>query len=81
VNCTPINKKNDILDYPVRIEQIGCVQTVFDMVYGGTHLTDLAGRLGCTVIRGEDMLAHQGVRSFQLFTSKKAPYKVMRDAV
>jgi len=81
VNCTPINKKNNILDYPVRIEQIHRSQTVFDMVYGETHLTDVAGELGCTVIRGEDMLAYQGMRSFELFTSKKVPYELMRDAV
>jgi len=81
VNCTPIGKGNDILDYPVRIEQIGRSQTVFDMVYGDTRLTDLANELGCTVVRGEDMLAYQGIRSFELFTSKKIQYKVMRDAV
>jgi 3-dehydroquinate dehydratase/shikimate dehydrogenase len=81
VNCTPINMKNNFLDYPVRIEQIHRSQTVFDMVYGETHLTNMANKLGCTVIRGEDMLAYQGIRSFELFTSKKVPFEVMRDAV
>jgi len=81
VNCTPIGMKNNILDYPVRIEQIHRSQTVFDMVYGETHLSNLANERGCTAIHGEDMLAYQGMRSFELFTSKKVSYKVMRDAV
>jgi len=81
VNCTPINMNNDILDYPVRIEQIHHSQTVFDMVYGDTHLNRLASERGCKVIRGEDMLAYQGMKSFELFTLRKIPYEVMRNAI
>ena len=81
VNCTPLNMKNDVSEYPVNIEQIVHGQIIFDMVYGMTHLTDAAGKRGCVIIRGEDMLAHQGTRSFEIFTSETIPFSVMRDAI
>jgi shikimate dehydrogenase len=81
VNCIPLNKKNKISDYPVKIEQIHPTQTVFDMVYGETHLYDVASERNCVTVRGEDMLAYQGMRSFELFTSKNVPFGIMRDAV
>ena len=81
INCTPLNKNNDISEYPVRIERIRSHQTVFDMVYGETHLNCIARKKGCRTVMGEDMLAHQGRMSFELFTSSKVPFGVMRDAV
>jgi len=81
INCTPLNKCNDISEYPVRIDMIDKSQTVFDMVYGETHLTELARKKGCPVVHGEDMLAFQGIRSFELFTSKTVPYDIMRSAI
>ncbi|MDR0791183.1 MAG: type I 3-dehydroquinate dehydratase [Methanomassiliicoccaceae archaeon] len=81
INCIPLSVDDDISGYPVRIEQIDHRQTIFDMVYGRTHLTDMATERGCVLVRGEDMLAHQGLRSFELFTSKNVPFDVMRDAV
>jgi len=81
VNCTPLNKNNRISDYPVKIEQIDVSQTVFDMVYGDTHLYDVATERKCVTVRGEDMLAYQGMRSFELFTSSGVPFGVMRGAI
>lgn len=81
VNCIPLNTENDASEYPIRIDQIDVRQTIFDMVYGRTHLNDIAERRGCSIVRGEDMLAHQGVRSFELFTSGRVPFSVMRNAV
>jgi shikimate dehydrogenase len=81
INCIPLNRTNDISEYPVRIEQIHPTQIVFDMVYGDTHLYDVAKERDCVTIRGEDMLAHQGSMSFELFASKSVPFNVMRDAV
>jgi 3-dehydroquinate dehydratase/shikimate dehydrogenase len=81
VNCTPLNKMNERSEYPVRIEQIDPQQTVFEMMYGGTHLNDVAKERGCLLLKGEDMLAHQGAASFRLFHSADAPVQVMRDAV
>jgi 3-dehydroquinate dehydratase/shikimate dehydrogenase len=81
IGCIPLRMNDSASDYPIRIDQIDPQQTVFDMVYGDTHLTEIAKRRKCRTIRGEDMLAHQGVRSFELFTSKSVEFKVMRDAV
>lgn len=81
VNCIPLNINNDRSEYPINIDQIDTGQTVFDMVYGRTHLTDTAKDRGCVIIKGEEMLAYQGMRSFELFVSEKVRYEVMRDAV
>ncbi|MDR0778014.1 MAG: type I 3-dehydroquinate dehydratase [Methanomassiliicoccaceae archaeon] len=81
INCIPLNKDRNISEYPVKIEQTDHEQVVFDMVYGRTHLTDIAEARECIIVRGEDMLAHQGARSFELFTSKSVSFRVMRDAV
>jgi len=81
INCTPLNKGNEVSEYPVRIDAIDKSQTVFDMVYGDTHLNEMAKKKGCKVVPGEDMLAFQGIRSFELFTSKIIPYKIMRSAI
>ena len=81
INCIPLNRNNDRSEYPIKIEQIDGLQTVFDMVYGGTHLNDVAEERGCRIVRGEDMLVCQGMRSFELFTSMKAPFEIMRCAV
>ena len=81
INCIPLNKNNDVTEYPIKIEQIDHSQTVFDMVYGDTHLNDIAKKRGCVAVRGEDMLAFQGAASFRLFTSKEIPFRVMRDAI
>jgi shikimate dehydrogenase len=81
IGCIPLNKDDDISEYPADILELNSEQIVFDMVYGETHLNDLAERKGCTVVRGEDMLAHQGVKAFELFTGRKMDYDIMRNAV
>jgi len=81
INCTPLNRNNERSEYPVKIEQIDPQQIVFDMVYGETHLYDIASERECKIIRGEDMLAHQGIRSFELFTSKNISFETMRCAI
>jgi len=81
VNCTPLNLKNDRSEYPVNTDRINSRQTVFDMAYGRTHLTDTAENKGCNIIRGEEMLAYQGIKAFELFTSVRVPYEIMRNAI
>ena len=81
VNCIPLAEKDSITDYPVRISEINRSQIIFDMVYGVTHLTETAKERNCVTVRGEDMLAYQGIKAFELFTSKSVPFKVMRDPI
>jgi len=69
VNETPINpsflKKNQI---------------VFDFVYNPkeTKLLKEAKKKGAKIIYGLEMLLHQGVAQFEIYTGKKAPVEVMR---
>jgi shikimate 5-dehydrogenase len=51
------------------------------MVYGGSHLNDVAKERECIIVKGKDMLIHQGIKAFELFTSVNVPYEMMRDAL
>ena len=54
---------------------------VFDLVYRETALLKMAKRKGLKTLDGLGMLVSQGARSFELFTGKRAPFRVMRNAV
>lgn len=58
-------------------------KVVFDAVYRPkeTKLLAEARRNGSEVIHGEEMLLHQGMAAFRLWTGMDAPEKVMRRAV
>ncbi len=55
---------------------------VFDAVYAGgpTRLMREAGEIGAQVIPGTEMLLHQGMEQFKLFTGREAPESAMRAA-
>ena len=56
---------------------------VFDAVYRPreTELLTEAKRNGSEVIHGEEMLLHQGMAAFRLWTGEEAPEKAMREAL
>jgi shikimate dehydrogenase len=54
---------------------------VFDVVSQETALVKLARKKGLKAIDGVGMLVSQGARSFELFTEKRAPFRVMKTAV
>jgi shikimate dehydrogenase len=56
--------------------------TVFEVVYAPreTRLLRDAKNAGCAVIEGLEMLVYQGAASFELWTGKKAPLDIMRQA-
>jgi len=58
-------------------------KVVFDAVYRprATKLLFEAKRNGSEVIHGEEMLLHQGMAAFTLWTGREAPEKVMRKAL
>lgn len=58
-------------------------KVVFDAVYRPkeTKLLVEARRNGSEVIHGEEMLLHQGMAAFRLWTGRDAPEKVMRKAL
>jgi shikimate dehydrogenase len=54
---------------------------VFDVISHETALIKMARKKGLKTLDGVGMLVSQGARSFELFTGKRAPFKVMRAAV
>lgn len=52
-----------------------------DMIYSETTLLGRARKSGLNVIDGKGMLLHQGVKSFEIWTGKKAPVEMMREAL
>jgi shikimate dehydrogenase len=58
-------------------------KVVFDAVYRPreTRLMAEARRVGARAIHGEEMLLHQGMAAFSLWTGMEAPEKVMRKAL
>lgn len=57
--------------------------TVYDLVYrpARTPLLQQAERAGSRAINGLGMLVHQGALAFEIWTGKKAPVKVMKEAI
>jgi shikimate dehydrogenase len=54
---------------------------VFDLIYRETALLKMAKRRGLKHLDGLGMLVSQGARSFEIFTGKRAPFRVMKNAV
>lgn len=54
---------------------------VYDLVYSDTALLAMARRRGLKHLDGLGMLVSQGARSFEIFTGKRAPFRVMKNAV
>jgi len=65
------------------IDQLREYSNVVDLVYrtGGTPLLKAAHSLGLRTLGGGEILVRQGARSFELWTSRKPPLEVMRQAV
>jgi shikimate dehydrogenase len=82
VHATPIGmKKGDKSLLPTRAFHRG--QMVFDLVYmyPETALMRTARKAGARVANGLGMLMHQGAASFEIWTGKKPPVKLMRKAL
>jgi shikimate dehydrogenase len=80
VNATPLGlKKEDPL--PLNTSLLREEQTVCDLIYKKTPLLEAASKKGCATIDGLGMLLWQGVFAFELWTGKKPPTEIMRDAL
>jgi len=80
INCTPLGldgKSDPIAGLSVH------GKVVLDTAYrpGGTPLFKRGWREGALAVQGDEMLLHQGARSFTLWTGLEAPLQVMRDAL
>jgi shikimate dehydrogenase len=82
INATPIGMKDDD-PCLVNSEVLHSKLLVYDLIYNPpeTKLLALAKEVGAKVSNGLGMLLHQGALSFELWTDKKAPVKVMREAL
>ncbi len=81
VNATPIGMYGDG-SYPIDLENLNENHTVFDMVYGiDTALISKAKELNCRIATGEDMLAMQGSRAFELWTGVEGTFETMRSCL
>jgi shikimate dehydrogenase len=81
-NASPMGTSGEPLPEEVKRVLPGS-KVVFDAVYlpRETGLLAEAKLNGSEVIHGEEMLLHQGMAAFRLWTGKDAPEKVMRRAL
>jgi len=80
INATPLGlKENDAL--PFNPELLKEEQVVCDLIYGTTPLLVEAAKKGCVTVDGLGMLLWQGVLAFELWTGKRPPVEVMRNAL
>ncbi len=83
VNCTPLGMEGYPSLAPLEVELIGEGHTVFDMVYRPreTPLIREASARGARTIEGAEMLLHQAMASFRIWTGLDAPKRVMMEAI
>ena len=83
INATPVGMAPHTGRAPVEIAGLPESAVVMDIVYNPpeTELLRQARRQGCTVIGGESMFVFQGALQFELWTGRRAPLAVMRQAV
>jgi shikimate dehydrogenase len=83
INTTPLGMTPNTETSPVPKGYLEKGMAVMDIVYNPlkTRLLKDAKTAGCTIIDGAAMFVYQGVFQFELWTGKKAPADVMREAV
>lgn len=83
INCTPLGMKGFPDELPIGSEVLRSGQVVMDTIYNPpkTRFLAEAERKGGTIVNGEAMLVHQGLKAFEIFTSKPASYEVMLNAL
>ncbi len=82
INATTIGlKEEDHL--PVAFDRIKKDAIIADIVYkpSGTSLLSEAKKHGFKTLSGEGMLLYQGALSFEIWTGRKAPFSVMKEAI
>ncbi len=83
INCTPVGMHPHGDDTPVPSHLLREKPVVFDIVYHplATRLLKEARAAGCLTLNGLEMLVHQGAAQFETWTGRRAPFKVMLEAV
>jgi shikimate dehydrogenase len=80
INATSVGMEPLVNETPINPSFLKKNQIVFDFVYNPkeTKLLKEAKKKGAKIIYGLEMLLHQGVAQFEIYTGKKAPVEVMR---
>lgn len=83
VNVTPVGMHPNVESSPLEKEQIPADSVVFDVVYNPlrTRLLQWAEERGCKTVSGLSMFVRQGLRQFEMWTGKQAPYDVVERAL
>lgn len=82
INATPVGMQPSdpsLFDYAMLPKHV----LVCDLIYrpSETRLLASARSRGCRILNGFSMLLYQGVRAFELWTDRKAPVSIMRQAL
>ncbi len=82
INATSVGMKPNANQSLVNAEWLKPNLTVMDIVYNPieTKLAKDAKSAGAKAVSGLEMLIYQGAASFEIWTKKQAPVKVMREA-
>jgi shikimate dehydrogenase len=81
INASPVGMK-DSDPSPVNINLLHRDLSVFDLIYNKhTRLVKAAKAKGLRACGGFGMLLYQGVFAFEIWTGKKAPVAIMRNAL
>jgi shikimate dehydrogenase len=83
VNTTPIGMKPDVNSSPLDLESMPENRIAMDLIYNPAETLFLkrAKDKKCVAISGIEMLLHQGIQQFEIWTEEKAPVEVMRKAL
>jgi len=78
VNATSVGMKGNSSPISTRTINKDCI--VYDIVYMPveTELLEQSKKQGATIIYGWEMLLAQAMRSFEIWTKRKAPYEAMK---
>jgi shikimate dehydrogenase len=83
INATSAGMTPHADSVPLNTDLLESGMVVMDLVYNPlkTRFLAEAEKSGCLTIDGVAMFVHQGAIQFELWTSKKAPVKIMRRVV
>ena len=82
VNCTPVGMHPRTNESPLRAAELNC-RLVFDTIYRpmNTKLLRLAEKRGIETVSGIEMFIAQGTAQWEIWTERRAPVALMRNAV
>lgn len=84
LNATSLGlKPNDEMPFDAKTFSLSQAAAAYDMIYrpAETPFLHAATNAGCRVANGLGMLLYQGARALDLWTGRKAPIEVMREAL